>query len=61
MIFLLVSCMNFAINLDSPENLISSFPPLLTNLVFILLDDGGVDSMVQLERKNVGKLQNRLM
>jgi len=45
-IFLLVSCRNFSISSDYLENQLSSFPPLLTALVFILLDDGGVDAMV---------------
>jgi len=45
-IFLLVSCRNSSISSDSPENQRSSFPPLITGLAFILLDDGGVDVVV---------------
>jgi len=57
-IFLLVACRYLSINSDSPENQPSSFPPLLTSLVFILLEDGGVDAMVQ-EEKDESTLQKQ--
>jgi len=39
-----------SISSDSPENQPYSFPPLLTTLVFILLEDGGVATIVQVEK-----------
>jgi len=36
---------------DSPENHPSSFPPLLTTLVFILLADRGVASITQIRKE----------
>jgi len=43
--FLLVSCRNFSIHFVSLANQLSSLPHFLPALVFILLEDGGVDSM----------------
>ena len=49
-IFLLVSCRYLSNNSDSPENQPLSFQPLLTTLVFILLEDEGVATIVQVEK-----------
>jgi len=35
----------------SPENHPSSFPPLLTTLVFFLLADGGVPAIAQIREE----------
>jgi len=45
MAFLLDSYRNFSIFSSSPENQFSRCPPLFTAQVFILFDEGGVESM----------------
>jgi len=46
-LFILVSRRYLLIRSTSPKNHPSSFPPLLTALVFILLADGGVPTIAQ--------------
>ena len=50
-IFLLVSCRYLLVSSDSLENQPSSFPPLLTALVFILLADGRIVAITQIREE----------
>ena len=50
-LFLLVSSRYLLIKSTSPENLLSSFPTLLTTLDFILLAEGRVLAIAKLRSK----------